>query len=230
LENKDRQLRFWKIFTGVTVIYATVAIALLLVDPSDLGPVTADLGLILGGIFVIWVVAAPVAYYLWVKPRSHILPGSSEGLYSTPERIAAVKDIQMRYRSSKLFFGFFFLVLFYFLWSFLSWGSEPGLYGLWYTIVVLGAGVILLAFKVWIVRVRVEDSRLRASEAGPRLKRWWSILIGFSAVLLLLARGVSAVLPVKSISAMMGAIAVPWFIFSMASFLLFVLKIPGPDQ
>ena len=146
METKDRQIRFWQILAGATLGYVIMAIVLLLLHPfSGAAAIQGTLAYVLGGVLATWLVVAPIAYSMWVRPgqKPHLseMPVKDEMSGTMPQNLMDVKDLKVHYRFNIVFFAFFITVMLIQFVAYVFWGWDGISSGFWFTVIMLGMGL-----------------------------------------------------------------------------------------
>jgi hypothetical protein len=234
METKDRQIRFWQIFAGATLMYVIIAIVLLLLHPfSGEAAMQGTLAYVLGGVLGTWLVVAPIAYLMWVrpgqKPHPTEMPAKEERLGTMPRNLMDVNDLKIHYRFSIVFFAFFITAMLIQFVAYVFWSWDGIFSGFWFTMILLGMGLANLASIIWQAQMRPGWNRREKAEWSQRLNRWWILVLSLAAAWLLavwvlfprLAPGMSHPLE--------GMLAAVWLILSALSYLLYVIGYPRLD-
>jgi uncharacterized membrane protein len=231
MERRDNQIRFWQIFSYVTLGLALTAIILMLLPPlRNMISMQSIMAYILGGILGTWLIVMPIAYILWVKPIQKPNPSDTPSNDDMVGRVQMNRkdamDLKIRYRFSLIFFGFFIVAMLFQLFAFMIWGLDVFINSFWITVILLGMGLANLASIIHQSRVSRIQSAQEEIKRTNRLNQWWIVFLIFGAAWLI---AVWVVFPrmIPDLSHIIeGMIAAAWLILAALSYLLYVIRYP----
>jgi NADH:ubiquinone oxidoreductase subunit 3 (subunit A) len=231
METKDRQIRFWQILAGVTLVYVILAVILLIFHPFSEGSTTQSiLGYVIGGVSGTWLVIAPIAYLIWVKPSQKPVPSETpakdeRAKIIQPNPIDA-KDLKMRYRFNIGYLAFFIIAMFLQLLAYVFRSGDSIFIGFWSTFIILVLGLANLATIIHQSRLGWVQPLQEEAKRGKRLNQWYILFLVLAVVWLIAVWGVFPQMIPDLSQIMVGMFAAIWLILAALSYLLYVIKYP----
>lgn len=231
MEIKDRQIRFWQILAGVTLIYLILGVTLTFIPSYIKGVTTHGIsGYILGGVLTIWFVIAPIAYLKWIKPSQQSLQlkttTSEEISAKAKQRPTAPKSLNIRYRVNIVYLAFFFIVLLFQFLIFVLRGGDNIFIEYWFTFIMLVMGLYNLATIIQLAQMRDELNLVEMSKMRKRLNHWWYLVLGLAAIWFIVVWIIFPGLEIESIHQLAGMLTSIWLVIISFFYLLYVRRYP----